>query len=84
MWNLDITGFKNFEKFYRLIKSRHSEKIVKLEKLLKLYEGKKIRPLRYETSNRILELLKKGSTTKQQIASKLGLSMNVVKVRFVS
>jgi predicted transcriptional regulator len=78
MWVIDITGFKNFEKFYKLIKSRHSEKIVKLEKLLKLYEGKKIRPLRYETSNRILELLKKDSMTKQQIASKLGLSINVV------
>ncbi|MFH1229592.1 MAG: LAGLIDADG family homing endonuclease [Candidatus Aenigmatarchaeota archaeon] len=78
MWNIDITGYKNFEKFSSLISSQHAEKVIKLRELLSLYTGKKIRTLRHETKDRILGLLSKGDLTKQDIARKLGLSEEAV------
>lgn len=78
MWVVDITGFKNFEKFYKLIGSEHSEKTVKLNKLLELYEGKKIRSLKYETRNRILELLNKRDMTRHELAKELNMSLNAI------
>lgn len=78
MWNIYITGFRNFEKFYKSIDSKHSEKTIKLDKLLGLYEGKKPRTLRYETRNKILGLLYEKNMTKHDLAKELGLTLNTI------
>jgi len=78
MWNIDITGLRNFEKFYKSIDSKHSKKTIKLDKLLGLYEGKKPRTLRYETRNKILGLLYEKGMTKHSLAKELGLTINTI------
>jgi hypothetical protein len=77
-WYIDITGFKNFKKFYKFIGSKHSEKSIKLKKLIKFYIGKKIRPIRYETSNKILNLLNEKPMSKQEISNRLKLPLNTI------
>lgn len=78
VWSLEISGFKNFTKFYELFKLQHSEKIKKLEKLIKSYKGKAMRRLRNELRPQILEILSKRTASIYEICDILNLPRSSV------
>jgi predicted transcriptional regulator len=79
LWQLEITGLKNFIKFCRLIKPQHPEKAKDLDELLRSYEGKKMRTLRGETKGRILSLLHTTPMTIPELANKLNLTPSAIR-----
>jgi len=71
---LEISGYKNMIKFYKLIKLDSVEKQNKLKELINFYNGKKIRSLRGENMQNIMNLLNVQPLTKYDIMNKLNLS----------
>lgn len=78
-WSLEISGFKNFIKFNKLFRLQHSEKIKKLEKLIKTYKGKATRRLRNELRPQILKVLNKKPASIYEISDILNVQFQSIR-----
>jgi hypothetical protein len=78
-WTLDITGYKNFQKFHSLIKLQHPKKRQDMITLLRWYEGKETRPLRGETERKICFTLEEKPRTSCELSKVLNLNICTVR-----